>query len=106
VREARRAERELHARFAHERVPAPLEARELAAGEHEWFCGVDPRRARQCARSARTRHALRATADCAAHRIGDARAALWQWSERALEAIEYERHNVPAELGEAGRSGR
>ena len=106
VREARALERELHARFASERVPAPLEARELAAGEHEWFCGVEPA-ARVAMRAHALEHGMRfePLADWLRSRIGDTRAALWQWSERALEAIEYERHNVPAELGE-GRAER
>jgi hypothetical protein len=107
VRESRALERALHLRYASERVPAPLEARELAAGEREWFCGVVPA-AREAMRAHALEHGQRfepSLAEWLRNRIGEGRAALWQWSERALEAIEYERHNVPAELGE-GRAER
>jgi hypothetical protein len=104
VRESRALERALHARFADARVPAPLEARELAAGEREWFCGVEPE-AREAMRAHAAAHGScfePSLADWLRRRIGDPRAALWQWSERMLEAIEYERHNVPA----GSREGR
>ena len=107
VREARALERALHERCADARTPAPLEARELAAGEHEWFCGVEPD-ARVAMLQAAEERGLRfepSLADWLRARLGDAHAALWQWSERMAEAIEYERHNVPAELRE-GRAER
>jgi hypothetical protein len=103
VREARALERRATSLASRERVPAPLEARELAAGEHEWFCGVAPAAARWRWRAYALAHGMRVEllADLAAqpHRRPPA-ARLWQWSERSARGDRVTaRHNVPAELG-------
>lgn len=97
LRDARRIERLLITRLAEYRTPAPLVIREAAAGRTEWFRGV----ADEAGRLMRTlaadeglmvhaplRHWLR-------QRFSEHADALYDYTSRLLEAVEYEQFNVP-----------
>lgn len=98
VRDARRIERRFITNFAERRSPAPLVVRDAAAGRTEWYRGVYPEvsaMARQiCDVDGFTLHApLR---DWLRDLFEERGALLFAWSARMLEAIEYERFNMPS----------
>lgn len=98
LRDARRIERRFIGQFAAQRVPPPLVVRDAAAGYTEWFRGVSPQAdalARAlCAEEGLILHALRPWLRA---RLEERSDSLYAWSERMLEALEYEHFNLPAE---------
>ena len=97
LRDARRIERLFIGRLESQRAPAPLVVRAAAAGYTEWFRGASPEAetlARAlCEDEGLTLHAplrpwLRA-------RLEGRCDALYGWSARMLEALEYEHFNLP-----------
>jgi hypothetical protein len=100
VRDARRIERRLITAFAEQRSLAPLVVRDAAAGRTEWYRGVYPKAsalAREiCEVDGFTLHApLR---DWLRDLFEERGALLFAWSTRMLEAIEYERFNMPPSI--------
>ena len=97
VRDARRIERRFITRFAAQRSPAPLVVPDSAAGYTEWYRGVYPgvtAIAREVCDA--DGFVLRAPLRAWLRDVFEDRAALlFAWSERMLEAIEYERFNAP-----------
>lgn len=96
LRDARRIERLFITTFAEDRAPAPLVIRQSAAGHTEWFRGVSPSvevLARQiCAEQGYLLHAplgawLR-------ERLNDSSGALYDWSARMFDMIEYAHFNA------------
>ncbi|MEO6798607.1 MAG: GIY-YIG nuclease family protein [Rhodanobacter sp.] len=110
LRDARRIERLLINRFAEHRVPPPLMVRTAAAGHTEWFRGVASeadRLVRQLA--ADEGLTLHAPLRIWLHdRFNEHADALYEYSLRLLEFIEYEQFNVPAgeQRGQAGAAMR
>ena len=103
LRDARRIERTLLARFAKHRASPPLVVREAAAGRTEWFRGVagevDGLARKIAADEGLTLHApLRMWLRQRFTEHGDS---LYEYSMRMLDSIEYERFNVPADAQEA-----
>lgn len=97
VREARIIERALHAAFASDQAPAPLIASPQAGGHSEWFRGVHAE-AIAMARSVSTNEGLVLHEPLSTWLHGQLEgvtALLYDWSLRMLDAIEFERHNVP-----------
>lgn len=97
LRDARRIERLLIQRFAADRVPPPLVVREAAAGYTEWFRGVageaDQLVRRLVAEEGLTLHAPLRT--WLRERFNEHADALYEYSLRLLESIEYELFNLP-----------
>jgi hypothetical protein len=98
VRDARRIERQFLTAFAEQRSPAPLVVPDAAAGFTEWHRGVYPDAAVMagtvCGNEGFTLHApLR---DWLRDVFDERGALLFAWSMKMLEAIEYERYNLPA----------
>lgn len=95
--QARRIERAILLRHQAERAPAPLVVPDRAAGYREWLRGVSPvvsAELQQWAeREALPLHTLRDWLQRWYAAQGDA---LYEWSLRMLEAIEYETFNLPA----------
>lgn len=98
VCDARRIERELISTFAGQRAEAPYEVPRSAAGYTEWFAGIHAPAIDQAAR-------LCDTAGFALHRpvrawlckeLATRLDLLFDWSDRLLEALEYERFNPGA----------
>jgi hypothetical protein len=97
VRDARRIERRYIGTFAERRSPAPLVVPDAAAGYTEWYRGVHAD-AESIARAiaAEEGFALHAPLrDWLRHVFRERSALLFAWSEKMLEAIEYERFNAP-----------
>jgi hypothetical protein len=97
VRDARRIERRFLTEFAGQRSPAPLVVPDAAAGYTEWHRGVyaDAVILAQtlCEREGFALHApLRGWLRDI---FADRGALLFAWSAKLLEAIEYERYNLP-----------
>jgi hypothetical protein len=98
LRDARRIERLFIDRLAAQRAPPPLVVREAAAGYTEWFRGVAPQ-------AEALAHALGAGEGLAVHalrpwlraRLDERGDALYGWSTRMLEALEYQHFNPPPE---------
>lgn len=95
---ARRVERELIQHFGAERSPAPLTVAAQAGGYSEWFRGVFPEASAMLAKVAEREgfplHPLQAWVRDMFLAQADA---LYEWSLRMLDAMEYETFNVPAE---------
>lgn len=91
LRDARRIERALITRFADFRAPAPLVARQAAAGRTEWFRGVAPEAEALLRRIASEEgFVLHAPASAWLRvRFMQASDVLYGWSERMLEAATY-----------------
>jgi len=110
VQDARRIERQLLRRFLNCQAPAPLVVSAAAGGHTEWYRGVRDEVAQGlrevCEREGFILHAplqgwLR-------ERFMDSASLLYSWSAWLLEALEYERYNVPEALrtGQAARALR
>ena len=97
VRDARRIERRFITTFAEQRAPAPLVVPDAAAGYTEWYRGIYPEAAAIAREICDTEgFVLHAPLRAWLRALFDDRAALlFAWSERMLEAIEYERFNAP-----------
>jgi len=97
LRDARRIERLLITTFADCRAPAPLVVPQSAAGHTEWFRGVSPGVdtlvRKVCAEQGFALHAP--LSSWLRDRFGEWSELLFGWSQRMLEAIEYEHFNVP-----------
>lgn len=96
LRDARRIERTLLARFAEYRAPPPLVVREAAAGRTEWFRGaadqVDELARKIAVDEGLTLHApLRAWLR---QRFSEHSDTLYECSMRMLDSLEYEHFNV------------
>jgi hypothetical protein len=97
VRDARRIERRFLTEFADRRSPAPLVVPDAAAGYTEWHRGAYADAIAMantlCAAEGFALHApLR---DWLRDVFHDRSALLFAWSSKMLEAIEYERFNLP-----------
>jgi hypothetical protein len=97
VRDARRIEREFLTAFADRRSPAPLVVPDAAAGYTEWHRGAYADAIAMAesiaAKDGFVLHApLRAWVR---DRFAERGALLFAWSSKMLEAIEYERYNLP-----------
>ncbi len=97
VRDARRIERRYIEALAERRSPAPLVVPDAAAGYTEWYRGA-------YADAEAIAHTLRADEGYTLHAplrdwlralFRERSALLFAWSAKMLEAIEYERFNVP-----------
>lgn len=101
LRDARQIERLFITTFAEQRAPAPLVVRQAAAGHTEWFRGVAPETEALAHRlrdeQGYTLHAPLATWLRA--RLDERAEALFGWSARMLDALEYEYFNAPAMAG-------
>jgi hypothetical protein len=97
LREARRIERLFITRFADCQAPAPLVVPRAAAGHTEWYRGIHPM-VTALARSESAAAALTLHAPLSAwlrDRFDEWSDQLFDWSAQLLDAIEYERFNVP-----------
>ena len=97
LRDARRIERTLLARFAEYRAPPPLVVREAAAGRTEWFRGV-ANQVDELARKIATDEGLTLHAPLRAwlrQRFDEHSDTLYECSLRMLDSVEYEQFNVP-----------
>ncbi|HEU4663596.1 MAG TPA: GIY-YIG nuclease family protein [Dokdonella sp.] len=97
VAQARAFERSLLHRFADWTALAPLAVEPAAGGGNEWFRGVleDAADAAQALASAGGFTVSRPIAHWLRVVFEERRAALFGWSARMLEVIEYARHNMP-----------
>jgi hypothetical protein len=98
VRDARAIERQIITTFSAYRTPAPFEVPEPAGGRTEWYGGIHL----ELLQSART---ICEAGGFTLHepltrwlrdRLSAVTDGLFDWSARMLEAVEFERHNVPA----------
>ena len=98
VSDARRIEREFITTYADQRAGAPSEVPRSAAGHTEWFMGIHPTVVEKA-------HELCRTAGFSLHsplrdwlrsELATRTDLLFDWSDRLLEAIEYERFNAGA----------
>jgi hypothetical protein len=97
VRDARRIEREFLTAFADRRSPAPLVVPDAAAGYTEWHRGAYAD-AIAMAESIAAKDGFVLHAPLRAwlrDRFVERGALLFAWSSKMLEAIEYERYNLP-----------
>lgn len=97
VRVARIIERAFLVAFANDQAPAPLIASPEAGGHGEWFRGVHAE-AIAMARSVSTKEGLMLHDPLSTWLQGQIQGVtdrLYGWSVRMLDAIEFERHNVP-----------
>jgi hypothetical protein len=97
VRDARRIEREFLTAFADRRSPAPLVVPDAAAGYTEWHRGAYAD-AIAMAESIAAKDGFLLHAPLRAwvrDRFAERGALLFAWSSKMLEAIEYERYNLP-----------
>jgi hypothetical protein len=110
VQDARRIERELLVRFQPWQAPAPLVVSATAGGHTEWYRGIRDDAAQSLREvSAREGFALHAPLSAwLRERFMDSASLLYSWSGWMLEALEYERYNVPEPLqtGQAARALR
>jgi hypothetical protein len=98
VSDARRIEREFITTYADQRAGAPSEVPRSAAGHTEWFSGIHPTAVEKahelCSATGFSLHSpLR---DWLRSELATRTDLLFDWSDRLLEAIEYERFNAGA----------
>lgn len=100
VREARGIERALIEALTEHRAPAPLAVRQVAGGHTEWYRGASELARGQLGGIASSE--AFATHDPLQRwlraRFFEFGPSLYQWSVRMLEADDYERHNIAADL--------
>jgi len=94
VAQARRLERELHARFRHHQAPAPLVVPMAAAGHTEWFRGVLDE-AIAAARDRATDHAFahQTPSTWLASVLVQRKDLLFGWAVRMFDMLEYAENN-------------
>jgi hypothetical protein len=98
LRDARRIERRLITTFAAHRAPAPLVIPQAAAGYTEWHRGVYPQVTELCERMCIEEGlSLYGLHQWLRARFEERSDALFDWSSRLLEAIDYARFNPPAD---------
>jgi hypothetical protein len=110
VQDARRIERHLLRTFKADQAPAPIVVSATAGGHTEWYRGVYADAVRcvheLCARDGFVLHAP--LSGWLRERFVDSASLLYSWSAWLLEAVQYERYNVPKPLqtGDAARALR
>jgi len=110
VQDARRIERHLLRTYLADQAPAPLVVSATAGGHTEWYRGIRDE-AEQSLREFCERDGFVLHAPLSAwlrERFMDSASLLYSWSAWLLEAVEYERYNVPEALrsGHAARALR
>jgi hypothetical protein len=97
VAQARRLERELHARFRVHQAPAPVIVPIMAAGHTEWFRGVLDE-AVAAARTLAAEHAFAPQAPAAwlASVLAQRKDLLFGWATRMFDLLEYAENNQDA----------